>query len=184
MEKIYVNNLSETTDKYEVVRPLFDWNTLEVEFIYKSDFVITKDLRDFVEVTWEILWLPKDVIARMILISDELNNNAIEYGSDQDWYNILRIKVKKEKEEVDFIMEVEDNGKWRASKTALDMETMRAHKLKVWYSKHDSIRWRWLFLTAVQVADRLYFKNSPSWGLIVWIKKKLKLHRDWVCCVK
>ena len=53
MEKIYVNNLSETTDKYEVVRPLFDWNTLEVEFIYKSDFVITKDLRDFVEVTWE-----------------------------------------------------------------------------------------------------------------------------------
>ena len=95
MEKIYVNNLSETTDKYEVVRPLFDWNTLEVEFIYKSDFVITKDLRDFVEVTWEILWLPKDVIARMILISDELNNNAIEYGSDQDWYNILRIKVKK-----------------------------------------------------------------------------------------
>ncbi len=65
MEKIYVNNLSETTDKYEVVRPLFDWNTLEVEFIYKSDFVITKDLRDFVEVTWEILWLPKDVIARI-----------------------------------------------------------------------------------------------------------------------
>ena len=95
MEKIYVNNLSETTDKYEVVRPLFDWNTLEVEFIYKSDFVITKDLRDFVEVTWEILWLPKDVIARMILISDELNNNAIEYGIDQDWYNILIIKVKK-----------------------------------------------------------------------------------------
>ena len=71
MEKIYVNNLSETTDKYEVVRPLFDWNTLEVEFIYKSDFVITKDLRDFVEVTWEILWLPKDVMIKIDIIFSE-----------------------------------------------------------------------------------------------------------------
>jgi uncharacterized UPF0160 family protein len=120
------------------------------------------------------LKLPLNLKSRIVLISDELNNNAIEYWSDSNWQNIMRIKAKKIDKEIDFILEVEDNWKWREHKTALDMETMRAHQLKLGYFNHDSIRWRWLFLITVKIADRLYFRNSPKWWLIVGVKTRIK----------
>ena len=111
----------------------------------------------------------------MVLISDELNNNAIEYGTSTWWYNILRVQIEKKKKTCNLVLEVEDDWKWNNPKTALEMETLRAHQLKKWYLEHNSIRWRWLFLITVQIVDRLYFKNSANWGLIVWIKKEIKI---------
>ncbi len=173
MEKIYLDNLSKDDDKTKIVDSLLDGDSLNVEFYYKSDFTLTKDLRDFIEIIWRVFWFSEKLIARIILVSDELNNNAIEHGSDVNGINILRLMIKRNGQKVDFNLEVEDNWKWKDAKKAIDMEELRAHKLKRWYSKHDSIRWRWLFLITVQIVDRLYFKNSKNWWLIVWVKKEI-----------
>jgi hypothetical protein len=109
----------------------------------------------------------------MVIISDELNNNAIEYWSSAEAINIMRVKVKKDSSWMDFNLEVEDDWKWREHKTSLEMETMRAHQLKLWYFNHDSIRWRGLFLITTKIVNRLYFKNSINWWLIVWVKVKV-----------
>lgn len=171
MHKIYIDKLPEKHNKVDIINSLFkDSKTVKVEFIYDSKFDNTKHLRDFIEVVWEKLGFSESKRSRIILISDELNNNAIEYWTEKDWFNSLRLEIEFSDNYLDFCMEVEDMWNWKAPKSALDMETMRAHKLKRWYFNHDSIRWRGLFLIVVQIADRLYFKNSAKGWLIVGIK--------------
>ncbi len=174
MHKIYIDKLPEKHDKVKIIEDIFkNSKTVEIEFIYASKFDNTKHLRDFIEVIWEKLGFSKSRKSKIILISDELNNNAIEYWTKEGWFNSLRLEVIFWKKHLDFSMEVEDMWNWKAPKTALDMETMRAHKLKRWYFNHDSIRGRWLFLIVVQIADRLYFKNSEKGWLIVGIKIRI-----------
>ncbi|MDR1945427.1 MAG: hypothetical protein LBQ59_05200 [Candidatus Peribacteria bacterium] len=76
---IDINNLSKKHSKYSIIESLFKDNSLDVEFLYKSDYKNTKDLRDFVEVICDFLKFSLNLRSRIILISDELNNNAIEY---------------------------------------------------------------------------------------------------------
>jgi hypothetical protein len=110
-------------------------------------------------------------IYKITLIIDELNNNAIEYWSKNWDINKLRFKAKKNNNTIELNIEVEDSWKWIKSKKAINMEELRVKRLKAWYSNHNSIRWRWLFLIILKLVDDLYFKDSESWGLIVWIKK-------------
>ncbi len=173
MDKIYIDELSKWHNKLDIINSILVNSTLNVEFVYKSRFENTKDLRDFVEVICGVLNFSDKLKSRIVLISDELNNNAIEYWSDNIWFNSLRISSYVSDWIIYFNLEVEDNWKGRAPKNALDMETMRAHKLKLGYFNHDSIRWRWLFLIIVKIVDRLYFKNSKFWWLIVWVKIKI-----------
>lgn len=149
--------------------------TLDIEFIYCSDFKNAKILRDFIEVICKQLWFPQKEILRIILIIDELNNNAIEYWTELNWENKIRIKTSGSQNSIDVVIEVEDTWRWNKHKNALEMETLRAHQLKLWYSNHDSIRWRGLFMIIVKSVDRLYFKDTKTWGLIVWIKKNIKI---------
>ena len=142
MEKIYVYDLPEDANKTKIIQNLVKKNKLEVELIYKSSFPITKNLRDFIEVIWSVFDIEPLTRSRLVLISDELNNNAIEYGTSTWWLNILRVKIEKKKKTCNLNFEVEDDWKWKAAKTALEMETLRAHQLKKWYGEHDSIRWR------------------------------------------
>ncbi|NVP17090.1 ATP-binding protein [Candidatus Gracilibacteria bacterium] len=173
MDKIYIDKLSKGHNKLDIINSLIIDGNISVEFIYKSEFQNTKDLRDFVEIICGLLKFPDNTISRVVLIADELNNNAIEYGSDKSGFNFLRIISKFEDGILNFNLEVEDNGNGRAPKKALDMETMRAHKLKLGYFNHDSIRGRGLFLIIVKLVDRLYFKNSKLGGLIVGVKMKI-----------
>ena len=173
MNLIYIDKLTELDNKEKIIKSLYVDNKLDIEFIYKSNFNNTKALRDFIEIIWTVLWFPDKTSSRMILISDELNNNAIEYWSSEEGINILRITSREEDGKINFWLEVEDNWKWKMPKKALDMETLRAHRLKLGYLKHDSIRWRWLFLIIVKLVDRLYFKDSKENWLIVWIKIKI-----------
>lgn len=172
MEKIYLCDLSEKHNKYQIIKDLINNETISLEFIYKSDFIFTKHLRDFIETILSIFWISQKMLSRIILISDELNNNAIEYWTDKDWINKLRINLKKNNNEIILNMEAEDNGKWPYHKNASSMEELRENKLKAWYDNYRSIRWRWLFLIINQIADELYFKDSSSWGLIVWVNKR------------
>lgn len=173
MDKIYIDKLSKWHNKLDIIKSLFKDDSLNIELIYISKFENTKDLRDFVDSVCLFLKLSDKLRSRIVLISDELNNNAIEYWSSSETYNYLRISTNVIDWVINFNLEVEDNWKWKSPKKALDMETMRAHKLKLWYFWHDSIRWRGLFLIIVKLVNRLYFKNSKAGWLIVWIKMKI-----------
>lgn len=173
MEKINIDKLPENYNNKKIIKKIInDW-FLSIQFKYQSNYKNTKILRRFIEEICNHFCFGEKTKARIVLISDELNNNAIEYWSDADWINYLRIDIKTISWEIFLNLEVEDNWKGKSHKTALEMETMRAHKLKRWYFNHDSIRWRWLFLITVKIVDRLYFKNSKRWWLIVGIKTKI-----------
>lgn len=173
MHLIDIDKLSDKCNKRALIQEKLEWKNLELEFIYDSIFINTKDLRDFIEIIVDLLFLWEKNKSRFILITDELNNNAIEYWTKKWWRNKLRV-ISKELEnwKINFVIEVEDSWDWKFPKKALELETMRAHKLKRGYFWHKSIRWRWLFLIIIQIVDRLYFRDSKEkWrGLIVWIK--------------
>jgi len=175
MDSINIHNLENELDKANFISNYINNNNLDIEFIYNSDFKNAKILRDFIEVIWNKFKFPHKEISRFILIVDELNNNAIEYWTLKWSQNKLRIKINKEGKFAYVNIEVEDNWNWLKHKTALEMETLRAHQLKLWYWHHESIRWRGLFMITFKSVDRLYFKDTKNWWLIVWIKKNILL---------
>lgn len=175
MKTINLNNLDKSFNKADFISSEVSNNHIDIEFIYGSDFKNAKILRDFIEIICKDIWLSAKDIMRFILIVDELNNNAIEYWTEEGWNNKIRIKTVYQDWILNICIEVEDTGKWKKHKTALEMETLRAHQLKLWYWSHESIRWRWLFMIIVNSVDRLYFKDTENGGLIVWIKKEIKL---------
>jgi hypothetical protein len=54
-------------------------NILDVEIIYKSDFQYTKNLRLIISMFCDIYDFPLIDKSKLILVVDELNNNAIEH---------------------------------------------------------------------------------------------------------
>ena len=77
----------------------------------------------------------------MILVVDELNNNAIEYGSDQSENNIMRVVVqRKNNSKIDFRLEVQDTGNGCKHKTAAEMKALQDIKLGNGFDNHRSIR--------------------------------------------
>ena len=175
MNVVNINNLPKALEIDNFISEKMENWSIDIEFIYVANFKNTKILRDFIEVICKRLWIPHNEVSKFILIVDELNNNAIEYWTESSWKNKLRINATSNSELININIEVEDTGKWISHKSALEMETLRAHQLKRWYVDHKSIRWRWLFLIIVKTVDRLYFKDTKSWGLIVWIKKEIKI---------
>jgi len=149
-------------------------NKLEVTFKYISDFKSTWLLRNYVSELCSMCGLDKTWISRITLVTDELNNNAIEYWSKAWEYNKMIFKLKKDWEYKNIEIIVEDTWNWKWHKTASEMEKLREQKLKNWFDDHNSIRWRGLFLIIEKLADELVFEDSDSWGLRVIVRKKIK----------
>jgi len=148
---------------------------IEIQITYISDFKSAKILRELVDSLCKGIWINPKWRTRLVLIIDELNNNAIEYWSKADEDNIFYIKFKKEDKNRIFIDSyVSDTGNGAYAKKSQDMEKLRNIHEKKDFSSHNSIRWRGLFLIISQLVDTLYFKDSKSWGLTVGIQKLLE----------
>jgi len=159
----------------ESIIPEYDTdNKAEICISYISEFESAKTLRDCMWKICDDICIDFKWKSRLVLIIDELNNNAIEYGSKRGELNKMYVKIEKRDKEVNLIVEVEDTWNWEKAKTAEQMEELRSHKLSVGFDNHNSIRWRWLFLITERMVDQLYFQNSMNWWLIVWIKKLIK----------
>jgi len=174
MHKIEIDKLQEV-DIWKYVKKHLNKKNLEICFIYKSFFKNTKTLRVFIEKIISNLWIEKTWISRFILITDELNNNAIEHGST-DWdINYMRLKINHSNNNkiININIEVEDSWKAQSHKTAKEMNEMKEVKISLWFNKYTSIRWRWLFLIIEKLVNNLYFKDDSKWWLIVWINKQI-----------
>jgi anti-sigma regulatory factor (Ser/Thr protein kinase) len=111
---------------------------------------------------------------RLVLVIDELNNNAIEYWSKPWDKNKIIFKISNTKKYFLFNIEVYDSGLGKLTKTADEMEIIRNKKKEAWFNKYKSIRGRGLFLIIEKLVDKLYFKDWENWELIVWIEKKIE----------
>lgn len=144
-----------------------------IEFHYESDFKNAKILRDCVEYILKSYDISAQDITRYVLACDEMNNNAIEHGSQPGDTNVLRLEVDKNKQHIALNIQVQDSWNGKTAKTAQQMQECREHRTKKWFSDHTSIRGRWLFLIIINIVDELYFDDADNGGLIVWFKKDL-----------
>lgn len=154
---------------------IFSGDTLSLNISYTSSFPNTKFLREFIDILSDYYIIPAKWKTRLVLIVDELNNNAIEYGSKIWDTNYMKIEIKKTDNVVDFSLFVEDA--WTGSKTkkASEMYELQKRYKDINYLKHHSIRGRGLFLIILKLVDSLIFKDSENGGLIVWFSKNIPL---------
>lgn len=173
METINIDHLSSSIDKEQYVENCIQENGLDIQFEYSSDFRNAKILRDFIEIILVKFKVSPKYIARFILATDEMNNNAIEYWSLSHENNYLRVNIAREWKNLSIVIEVEDSWNWKSAKTAEQMEEYRDERAHEDFRNHTSIRGRGLFLIIIKIVDELYFKNTQNGWLIVGFKKDL-----------
>lgn len=175
MNKYYINIDENFSFKPSCLED-FNFNSdSEVNIDFISDFKSTKIIREFISLLSDKLNIDKVWKARLILVADELNNNAIEYGSLNWEINRFKILISFDSDSKNIVIcfEIEDTGNWPSSKKAWDMLELKEEKIKNWI--YNWTRGRGLFIIINKIVDDLYFKDSINWWLIVWIKKELKI---------
>ena len=170
MKEIHISEIEHLSDKESFVKDLFHDDNFDVCFHYESDFQKTQLLRDIIDLVAGTCGLDDRWRRRIVLIVDELNNNAIEYGSKKGDINKMRFSFQKSDNAL-LSIEVEDSGTWTDAKDADTMKLLQAQRTKQGFENHASIRWRGLFMIILSLVDDLYFKDSATWWLIVWVNK-------------
>lgn len=174
VEQIYLDKISPDTITHDYLSQFFRNNIFELSFVFQSDFRNTKYLRDYLFYILDIIGVDSIWKNRFVLIIDELNNNAIEYGSNSQSENIFSIMCVKTQNDIEITIEVEDSGDGKSPKKSEEMESMRIQRIEWWFENHHSIRGRGLFLIITKLVDQLYFKDSQKGGLIVGVKKRIQ----------
>ena len=171
MQEICIKLDTNFDDIKAILSKLSKENKLEICLNYISSFKSAKGLRIIISELCDNYSVKSTDKSRMILVIDELNNNAIEYWSLEGETNKIYLKINREEKGVDISIEVEDTGNWNHAKTVNQMEILKEYKKRESLETIKSIRWRGLFLIIEKIVDDLYFKNSANWWLIVWIRK-------------
>jgi anti-sigma regulatory factor (Ser/Thr protein kinase) len=111
MDGLYINDVSiENQEKELLLKPFLTEKGISLSCFYDSDFKSAKILRDYIEKICETLKIENKWKSRLILITDEINNNAIEYGSLQGERNSMTIEIQKGASSCEVKIEVEDTG--------------------------------------------------------------------------
>jgi len=169
MEEVFLSEIPVDIDLHQYLKKFIKDGDFSVSFLYESSFSNTPRLRQIMEALFDIYELdPKDK-NRLVLVSDELNNNAVEHGTGDCWENKASIVIRKEDAWLFVNIEVTDCWEWNAA----DMEWLKTEKDAIGFERHHGIRGRGLFLITEKIADKLYFKDAEWGGLIVWIEKSI-----------
>lgn len=130
------------------------------------DFILSLFERNSINVPWK---------NRFALISDELVNNSIEYGSLPLDKNEAYVRFSREGAELSVVLEVRDTGRGVEAKTSAEMEEIRKLKLSDGFSGYLGKRGRGLFQLITNLVDELYFRDNENGGLCVGVRKKLEI---------
>lgn len=169
MKHVLLSDIPNDTDLKVYLSKFINDGKFELTFHYDSDFKNTPRMRMFMDALFDIYKIELKDKNRLVLVSDELNNNAVEHGTGERWKNQLWVIVHDNGKNIYINIEVTDCG----NATAKEMEVMKIEKDRIWFDKHHGIRGRWLFLITQKIVDTLYFKDSEKWGLIVGIEKTI-----------
>jgi len=173
MKQIFLDEIWGKDGIRKLISSFSDVDTLDISISYVSDFKNAKKLRKFMDtlcVCKHISWKWR---TRLVLISDELNNNAMEYGSKEGDINIFRVQLQQKEGSQNISISVSDTWSWAEAKNSSQMQEIREKLEDTDYSQHHSIRWRWLFLIINQLVDTLIFHDSDIWWLTVQVEKRL-----------
>jgi len=173
MNKIHVNISNEFLLDDAFLENISLKEDIEITIDFISDFKSAKILRDFISFFSDKIVIDNIWKSRLILITDELINNSIEYWSESWDLNCFKLNASF-LGWINLNIEVIDSWRWKDSKTSKEMILLRNKKKLNWFHKNNWIRGRWLFMIIEKLVDELYFKDSDKWWLIVWIKKKFE----------
>jgi anti-sigma regulatory factor (Ser/Thr protein kinase) len=176
MKDLSLKDFSSENEKELLIDSLCKSEGIDISIVYCSDFKSAKLLREIVDDLCKKCGINTRWRSRLVLIIDELNNNAIEYWSQQGDDNYMNIKLSKKSDTELFIdVSVIDSWQWDHAKNADDMLILKKKNENKDFSNHDSIRWRGLFLIISHLVDELYFEDSDKGGLIVGARKLLSI---------
>lgn len=154
---------------------IVDIKNFELSILFKADYSQSRLIRNLILFLFEKNWIDVPWKNRFSLISDELVNNSIEYGSLPLDKNTFFIKFSIIEKVLYINLEVHDTWRWAFAKNSSQMESIRKQKVLETQQVYLGKRWRWLFQLVTNIVDELYFKDKETWWLIVWVNKKLEL---------
>jgi len=158
-----------------IISDAWSKDSIEITISYVSDFKSAKILRELVDRICKSIGMNPKWRTRLVLIIDEMNNNAIEYGSNPQDINYFTFIVRKKSTTSLYIESyVCDSWNWPQAKTADQMGKLKSTHENKDFSTHNSIRGRGLFLIISQLVDTLYFKDNKYGWLTVGIQKLLE----------
>lgn len=152
-----------------------DMGNFDLELIFKADYNQSKIIRDLILTLFQKNNIEVPWKNRFALISDELVNNSIEYGSLPLDKNRFTIHFQTQDKILTINMEVCDTGRWLESKTSQEMEELKTIKESAWFDGYLGKRGRGLFQLVTNLVDELYFKDNANGGLIVGVRKKMDI---------
>jgi len=154
-------------------------DSIHLEISYNSDFRNAVFLRKIADFICKHYWVHPKWRTRIVLIVDELNNNAIEYGTLKWGSNLFEFQlVKNTCWNIDIRISVTDAWNGLHAKNAGNMKELRDQHNSKDFSKHHSIRGRGLFLIISRLVDSLEFEDVDKKGLKVIVTKSLQVHSD------
>ncbi|MCD5374826.1 ATP-binding protein [Candidatus Gracilibacteria bacterium] len=174
MKEFSLEDFSPEDTKEQLITTLCKQKAIDISIAYISDFKSAKLLREVIDNLCKGYGIDPKWRTRLVLVIDELNNNAIEYGSKKGEKNYMSFKLSKNTSG-NLIIDttVTDTGKGDHAKKAKDMLLLRKQNENKDFSHHHSIRGRGLFFIISHLVDDLYFRDSEKGGLIVGARKTL-----------
>lgn len=175
MLRIDISHL-EYTDLVDFVDThISDVGNFDLELVFKADYNQSKIIRDLILLLFQRNSIDVPWKNRFVLISDELVNNSIEYGSLPLDKNRFIIHFQTENGVLSITMEVCDTGRGMESKTSQEMEELKVLKEASGFEWYLWKRGRGLFQLVTNLVDELYFRDNPNGGLIVGVRKKMEI---------
>ncbi|OIO78172.1 hypothetical protein AUJ87_00255 [Candidatus Gracilibacteria bacterium CG1_02_38_174] len=152
-----------------------DFGNFDLELIFKADYNQSKIIRDLILLLFQKNNIEVPWKNRFVLISDELVNNSIEYGSLPLDKNHFTIHFKTIEKSLTINMEVCDTGRGLESKTSHEMEELKKTKESIGFEGYLGKRGRGLFQLVTNLVDELYFRDDSNGGLVVGVRKKMNI---------
>ncbi|MCH8518662.1 ATP-binding protein [Candidatus Gracilibacteria bacterium] len=170
-----ISHISDATLRDECFKDYLNCDSGELYIEYESRYENTKILREIIDEFCDLFTMPAKWRTRIVLIFDELNNNAIEHGSIKSDKNICYISLSKRSTGLFIVGYVEDTGNAQGSKNHLEMRQLQSTFRDKDFSQHHSIRGRGLFLIISQLVELLDFRPSSLGGVQVYFEKLIPL---------
>lgn len=112
MQRFTLEDFCSPNDRTAAISNICRNSSIDIVISYESDFRNAKILRELTDDICREFGVTPKWRTRIVLIIDELNNNAIEYGSRHLDINTLHIQVeRKDTREVYIKAYVTDTGK-------------------------------------------------------------------------
>lgn len=176
MEKLcHISNISDTHARNACFEGYKNNHTGILKIEYESRYENTRILREIIDEFCAIFEIPPKWRTRIVLIYDELNNNAIEHGSISSDTNMCFISLEKKEDSIILEWYVEDTWKSQDAKSPEELRNLKCKFEWKDFSKHHSIRWRWLFLIISQLVNSLEFSRAHLGWVRVCFKKIITL---------